>query len=440
MKQLLTILMTCLPYFLYAQETWNQVFVNPSIDVEGVGPLAPSAMYLEDNHISILAEGAFCFTCDNPWRLMFLRYDYGGNLLDSTLYPTSDDGIFAVNGWDHFYGTFKNTNNEIVSLIYHRVSGSDIGQNSNYSLYHFNQDLDILGNIQLTEFSGGNSNGQHYIFQKGIQFNEHYILAGYTQPDSSTTIEDDRGFITAIDPETGDSLWYKEYPDLFDIHKVYNFNDGFIWALGSQRFPNADVPGGDLQYYLMKLDDEGNLLKIEEFGGVGGEGEFRTVHLIKEEDRILVGGLISNDPYIEDIGGDRGTYTTIIYEETENGFEEVQLKRYGVNYNYQQVNGFFPVDEDSTYMMYGYYRTSTTPYQQGYLLNLSYEMDSLWSRKYIYYDSQEADHFIRYLKPAPDGGYIGCGFVENAFEDPFPGIEQLWLFRTDEYGCLEPGC
>jgi hypothetical protein len=392
-------------------------------------------MFLTEDHIMIFAEGTFCFDCEHPWRLLFMKYDYQGNLLDSTLYPLEDDENYFINGYNYFYGTFENEDDEYVAILRY-LNVEDGNQFYHHSLYHFDEDFNILDNDTLWDFSIESE--MKYRVDNETQLGGSYIIGGHTLPASSSDINDVFAYIAAIDPETGESLWYKEYPDLFDIHKVYNFNDGFIWALGGKRIWNPEF---DFQYVLLKMDQEGNILKSIDFGGEGGEGEFRTVHMIKEEDRILIGGLIANDTILdENTGSDRGPYTTIVFNETDSGFEEAQKKTYGVKYNYQQVNGFFPVEDDSTYMLFGHYRTSTTPWQQGYLLNLSYEMDSLWSRKYIYYDSQEADHFIRYLKPAPDGGYIGCGYVDNSFFDPFPGIEQLWLFRTDEYGCLEPGC
>jgi len=361
--------------------------------------------------------------------------DYSGNVIDTVRYPTETDEFYWINGQSQFYGMFKNNQDEIMGIFRHYPDNSQLELYHN-TLVHFDDNLNITSTDTLWNFS--NETERFDRVENSLETQDSsYLISGHTVPIINEGLNDVDGFMAKINPETGDSIWHQEYPDLFSIHKIEVQDPDHIWAIAGKRFSGQP----EYEYVLLKMDNEGNILKSREFGGEGGEGEFPSVNLIVEEDRILVGGLIANDPLIEEIGPERGTYTTIIFEETDNSFEQVELKRYGYNGNYQQVNGFFPVEEDSTYMLYGYYRVGeTNPWQQGYVMNLSHEMDSLWSRSYIKYENQESDHFLRYFKPAPDGGYVGCGYIENSFFDPFFGIEQLWLFRTDEYGCLEPGC
>ena len=77
--------------------------------------------------------------------------------------------------------------------------------------------------------------------------------------------------------------------------------------------------------------------------------------------------------------------------------------------------------------------------QMGWLAKLSYDGDSIWTRRYKYLDTNKSDHEFFDIKETPDGGFILCG----ESRDRTAGAEipqQAWLLKLDQYGCLIPGC
>ena len=77
--------------------------------------------------------------------------------------------------------------------------------------------------------------------------------------------------------------------------------------------------------------------------------------------------------------------------------------------------------------------------QLGWLAKLSYDGDSIWTRRYKYLDTNKSDHEFFDIKETIDGGFILCGESrdrEAGAEIP----QQAWLLKLDQYGCLIPGC
>ena len=95
---------------------------------------------------------------------------------------------------------------------------------------------------------------------------------------------------------------------------------------------------------------------------------------------------------------------------------------------------FYP---DSVYLedydLYDYWNVN------GWILKISAEGDSIWSRQYHYVVSPSDLHHIYDIETTNDGGFIMCGQAGDMFHNPPPG-QQGWLIKTDEYGCIVPGC
>ena len=79
----------------------------------------------------------------------------------------------------------------------------------------------------------------------------------------------------------------------------------------------------------------------------------------------------------------------------------------------------------------------------GLLGKVSLTGDSLWLRHYEFVTSENPRHYIYDMEQTPDGGYIMVGEARpyNALDPDFPPpIQQGWILKVDEYGCLVPGC
>jgi type IX secretion system substrate protein len=74
-------------------------------------------------------------------------------------------------------------------------------------------------------------------------------------------------------------------------------------------------------------------------------------------------------------------------------------------------------------------------YYTSWLVKVSPEGDSLWSRRYTYFDGEFVAPEVWDMKATPDGGYVLVGFSRNVGL-PAPG----WIMKVDSFGCLIPGC
>ncbi|MBR9922572.1 MAG: T9SS type A sorting domain-containing protein [Bacteroidetes bacterium] len=79
----------------------------------------------------------------------------------------------------------------------------------------------------------------------------------------------------------------------------------------------------------------------------------------------------------------------------------------------------------------------------GVLAKVSLQGDSLWLRRFQFVTSTGHRHAIYDMEQTPDGGYVMVGEARpyNALDPDFPPpIQQGWIIKVDEFGCLVPGC
>ncbi len=71
------------------------------------------------------------------------------------------------------------------------------------------------------------------------------------------------------------------------------------------------------------------------------------------------------------------------------------------------------------------------------IAKLSPNGDSLWGRRYHYFEQQWSEHEIFDAEQTPDGGFLICG---QAIGQGQGASQQGWLLKLDQHGCLVPGC
>lgn len=74
-------------------------------------------------------------------------------------------------------------------------------------------------------------------------------------------------------------------------------------------------------------------------------------------------------------------------------------------------------------------------YRTSWLVKVSPQGDSLWARRYTYFDGDFVAPEVYDMKATPDGGYVLVGYSPNVGL-PAPG----WIMKVDSFGCLIPGC
>ena len=79
-------------------------------------------------------------------------------------------------------------------------------------------------------------------------------------------------------------------------------------------------------------------------------------------------------------------------------------------------------------------------YHTSWLVKVSPEGDSLWSRRYTYFNGEFVAPEVFDMKATPDGGYVLVGFTVNQYDVITNPIVPAWIMKVDSFGCLIPGC
>lgn len=83
-------------------------------------------------------------------------------------------------------------------------------------------------------------------------------------------------------------------------------------------------------------------------------------------------------------------------------------------------------------------------YERGLMMRASSNGDSLWMRRYRYYDNVMPDGKGKFMDVLPtiDGGFIAVGATYGSGIGPTPpGYNQdVWVVKVDSMGCIVPGC
>jgi Secretion system C-terminal sorting domain len=76
-----------------------------------------------------------------------------------------------------------------------------------------------------------------------------------------------------------------------------------------------------------------------------------------------------------------------------------------------------------------------------YILKLDRETgEIIWERKYRFLEIYGDQHTLIDMKATLDGGVIFCGEARDSYQILEGPIQQGWLVKLDECGCLVPGC
>ncbi len=226
----------------------------------------------------------------------------------------------------------------------------------------------------------------------------------------------------------GNMEWYKTYGDYYAEHgrNVIETPDGgyliggFRWnppedhsldamviktdSLGNEQwtkyFGNPTVDDG---MALVALADDGNYLVATVWG-------VNITSSLERRGRIWMLKLDSNG--------------NIIYE---NKIGDINRSEHLKNFR----------KTESGYILSGFFVDSTFITYKGFLLKTNDNFDSIWMRKYYYYNNLYDYNYFYDAYPTTDNGYIAVG---KARPDMGESTSKLWVVKVDSMGCDTPGC
>lgn len=396
----------------------------------------------------VFGNGVLCHpdSVDNYTRKYSAKCNINGEIVWWRRYD--QDGEDIAEQWYNFAGgdfggIFKNSHGKIVSITTNYVVGDELGLYTSSYLVN----MDIQGEITDAYLVDSSADSHFFLGMVEDPVDHTYLAHGYLQ--------DSLGIINQTEPDAmllkldsvGNRIWRRTYPETFSIASggVYRAIDGGYWLV-SNRVLNSlcgddFTPNTDL--VVIKTDGNGFEEGRYEIGGSCNDGSAYFYEY--EEDKIIIfGRLTVEEPNPFPMTG--FFYSTLMEQLPNNELATTtELKQY-VPGIFGAVSNIHRLDNDQ-FLMVGSSAFEDNEFGSvfdGFILKLDENRDSLWCRRYAYYeeniDFDNATHMVFDSKVMDDGGVVCVGKIIQGSDNPNPNLHTPWIFRVDSLGCLEPGC
>jgi hypothetical protein len=248
----------------------------------------------------------------------------------------------------------------------------------------------------------------------------------------------------------GELLWRYNYGvfDLWDAPAAAVAADGYFVVAAARSNKNKVRKNYTYQNYIFAVDTSGQVLwsYLSPLGQLLNEPK---AILAEPDGSIIVATMLGEEVVVNPSSNAIKWGTGYLYKlspqrqvEWSVRFEE-PLATFVGNHD---LNKIIKASDQSGYLIAGYMRAliSDNPpaaSSHGWLIKISLEGDSLWSRRLRFLEQAMPydKHELYDLEEMPDGGYLLAGQV-TYYHEPVPPIQRGWLLRVDEHGCLVPGC
>lgn len=128
----------------------------------------------------------------------------------------------------------------------------------------------------------------------------------------------------------------------------------------------------------------------------------------------------------------------------QNNGDILWEREYGPMLNFTILRVAKEVAQGEGHIATGFAFAENSNFWQGIMLRTADNGDSLWMRRYFYYDDLMTDGMgeLNDVVPTLDGGFIACGFTQGAYTGPYPPSysQDVWVVKVDSLGCIIPGC
>ena len=323
------------------------------------------------------------------------------------------------------------------------IAGYTTSNDGDVTANHGNNDfwivkLDSNANIEWEKSYGGTGNDQAYSIQQNV---DGYIVAGNTSSNDGD-VSGNHGatdfWIIKID-NVGTLIWQKAFGgSLVDEgSSVKQTPDGGYVVVGSTASNDGDITGGQLGHYdfwIIKLDENGNLLWEKNFGGSRPD-RARSVD-ITSDNRYIVAGYTKS--YDGDVDGLHGfSFEDFWVMKVEASGNLLWQKPLGGDYP-DQAN-FIQQVNDGGYLVSGYTQsvngdvTGLHGHQPDYwVVKLDAAGNILWENALGGYGSDESTS----AEQTNDGDYIVAGSTRSANGDVTRHLfgSNFWLTKLHSVG------
>ncbi len=408
-------------FYLIATVGVAQTTFNVRFDAMGyeLGSTSASIWPLNGNYY-VMGHSRHPVEPFNPF-LWFGKISESGSLIDERQYYP--DSVRIQSG---YASSLRGTSDEnLVGCFRKKVYPSDTEVISVNCIVMFNQNLDTLWTC---EYPGAPGTFQNIT---GIceTSDGDFMASGLN--DDNNFIANNCGHIMKCD-NGGDFLWMKTYCQQDYSTSFYSItptDDGgaivgglVIWhpwinENDDKIIMRIDVEGNEVWRTVIENDTDTNsaYIQMSEDGNV----------LMSTVDRIEGTQTFENIVVIHKYNSEDGE---LIWAKTvgEEGHSYVVRRVAEMPNNDIVVCGpeLLPLPGDPL-----------TPAYYGYILRTDSEGELLWKRHYAFETGTDSE--FRDVQPTPDGGLIATGHAEP--NDDYVSSD-VWVVKTDEHGCVVPGC
>jgi hypothetical protein len=280
------------------------------------------------------------------------------------------------------------------------IAGKGVALGPTFTPYVWLVKTDSAGDTLWTRWYGGDEADYGWFVRQTTDGG--YIITGWTKSFGAGKKD-----IWVLRTDSGgDTLWTRTFGGESDDEGrcVIITSDGNYVVVGK----DGTVPG-ESAVWLLKIDDEGNLMWERKYGG---NSEGRCVQETAD------GGLI--------ISG--SSYAGIYLLKTDSAGDSLWSRTYARNPEY--IGYCVEQTTDRGYIIAGVTSFATFPSRaNGWLIKTDSLGDTLWTRKFVL--TPDGDNTLSSVHQTADGGYIITGTTgKSSAEKGF----EIWLIKTDSLG------
>ncbi len=343
----------------------------------------------------------------------------------------NDDAKAIINTMDGGYAILGST----------QSMDGDITDKDNESYDYWLIKFDSQDSIQWSRTYGGSQNDHGFDLVQSADGG--YAILGYSQS-SDGDVSENAGmsdyWIAKLDAE-GNLLWEKSYGYVGgDAGTVLTLthDGGYLltgvldaFASGGEGNTALKHPGGN--YWMIKLDAQGNKEWSRHYGGYFTDTAYGTIQT-EDHGYIIVG---SSDSYEVEWFNNKGTYDFWVIKIDQNG-ELVWTKNFG-GAGIDEARGITD-SGDGNFIIIGDTRSSDqdVPENNGsadlWMIKMSPNGEILWSKVY----GGSGFDVGRSVMRTSDNGYLVSGSSKSADGDvgSNQGSNDAWILKTDANGDL----
>jgi Secretion system C-terminal sorting domain len=382
----------------------------------------------------IIASWSMDTINNNHLNFELLEFDQYGTVINTNSFYTPECIV----------GITEESDSQLASF-YMQLEQTVMADKYTYQLFYFNKNLDTLYTSQVqspyVDSTWTDSDFMQYEFSIIASDSSAYISYGIYHPTSINDV-----CIKKLSP-TGEELWtyiYATYAEVDACYALLPQVDGGVIAgimegqsdtnpYAYTRFTKLNalseeewiIDSRDLFYGTYKSDcliqDGNTLITTGSFHDLSNT--LRGISKIAKFD--LDGNLIWQRDYGE-------------YSDYNLNWEVLKNIVQSCDSNYVAGGSWFSIP-GSEEIIEG---QNNPDYDQfANIVKLDRETgDVIWERKYRFLEIYRDKHTLVDMKATLDGGVIFCGEARDSYNILAPPLQQGWLVKLDECGCLVPGC